>query len=364
MKILCYFGHPAQFLFFRETIKNLSQKNHQFILLIKTKDVLEELVQNEGFAYQNILPENRKNSKFSMALGLAKRIYQLFPIIIKNRPSIMISGDPSIQIVGKIFNIPRINVTEDDYEIIKALADIANPLTNVIVCPEVCKVGPYEDKKIGYKGFMKLAYLHPKYFKPNEEIVVKYSIKKPYIIIRLAQLSAFHDVGIKGISTDLVHQIIEIANANNYNIYISSEGNLADEFQKYQLKIKAKDMHHILAFSSLLISDSQSMSVEASMLGVPSLRFSSFAGRISVLEELEHKYQLTFGIPVEKPEMLIEKTEELLSEKNLSEIFKERREKMLSEKINVTDFLGWFIENYPKSKQIMQENPDYQLNFK
>jgi predicted glycosyltransferase len=70
--------------------------------------------------------------------------------------------------------------------------------------------------------------------------------------------------------------------------------------------------------SSLLISDSQSMSVEAAMLGVPSLRYSSFAGKISVLEELEHKYNLTYGIQIGKEEELMRKLDFLLSMKNLS----------------------------------------------
>ena len=37
---------------------------------------------------------------------------------------------------------------------------------------------------------------------------------------------------------------------------------------------------------------------------------------------------------------------------------------MLSEKINYADFLIWFIENYPISLQTINENPNYQFNFK
>jgi len=40
------------------------------------------------------------------------------------------------------------------------------------------------------------------------------------------------------------------------------------------------------------------------------------------------------------------------------------RDKMLKEKINVTAFLVWFIENYPESAKIMKENPKYQYRFK
>jgi len=36
----------------------------------------------------------------------------------------------------------------------------------------------------------------------------------------------------------------------------------------------------------------------------------------------------------------------------------------LLDKIDVTAFLVWFVEYYPKSAKIMKENPDYQYNFR
>jgi hypothetical protein len=95
-----------------------------------------------------------------------------------------------------------------------------------------------------------------------------------------------------------------------------------------------------------------------------SVRFNSFTGKIGVLEELEHKYQLTFGISDKHPEKLYAKLEELLSTPALEALFQARKKKMLADKIDVTAFLVWFIENYPESAKIMKENPDYQYNFK
>lgn len=37
---------------------------------------------------------------------------------------------------------------------------------------------------------------------------------------------------------------------------------------------------------------------------------------------------------------------------------------MLNDKIDVTAFLIWFIENFPESKDLMTENPDFQLQFR
>ena len=119
-----------------------------------------------------------------------------------------------------------------------------------------------------------------------------------------------------------------------------------------------------MAFASFLVCDSQSMAVEASMLGLPSIRFNDFSGKIGVLEELEHKYGLTYGIKTDQPERLFEKIDELLAMPNLREEFQHRRQKMLDDKIDVTAFLVWFIENYPQSAKIMKENPDYQFRFR
>jgi hypothetical protein len=37
---------------------------------------------------------------------------------------------------------------------------------------------------------------------------------------------------------------------------------------------------------------------------------------------------------------------------------------MLADKIDVTAFLVWFIENYPKSETLMKKEPEFQVKFK
>ena len=71
-------------------------------------------------------------------------------------------------------------------------------------------------------------------------------------------------------------------------------------------------------------------------------------------------------IPEEKEnnKSLYQKIEEISYPSNLKEEWQNRRQKMLSEKIDVTAFMVWFIENYPESANIMANNPDYQWKFK
>jgi len=365
MKVLFYFGHPAQYLFLRQTIKRLKDSgNHSAIIVIKTKDVLEDLIKNDGLDYINILPEVRRKSKFSIIISLLKRNIRLIPIVLKAKPDLMIGTDASVAHVGKLLGIKRITITEDDYDVISSLADLTYPFTDVILCPTVCDVGRWNAKKVGYPGYMKLGYLHPNLFAADSSILKKYGIAGKFVLIRLAKLTAHHDFGIKGISHADLDKFISILSENGFMVFISSEAGIPDRFQPFLLRIDPSDMHHVLAGASILISDSQSMSVEAAVLGVPSLRLSDFSGKISVLEELEHKFSLTFGIKPAEEERIIARLNELISMPGLKEEFQKRRKVMLSEKIDVSAFLFWFIENYPQSITTLNQQPAYIARFR
>ena len=84
MKILFYFGHPAQYLFSRNVIKRLlASEDHEVVVLIKTKDVLEDLLRNDNIEYTNFLQKERGASKFSILLIFIKRLLKLLPIFLK-----------------------------------------------------------------------------------------------------------------------------------------------------------------------------------------------------------------------------------------------------------------------------------------
>jgi len=371
MKILIVLNHPAHYYLFKYIIAGLKEKNHEVNIVIKEKDILEELLTSERQEYTKINErKQREKSVFSViSRGIIELITQdvnLYRCLNKFKADILIGTDIAITHIGRLRGTPSIVFNEDDYEINKLFCLFSYPFVSHIVSPFVCNVGKYKYKKISYSGYQKLAYLHPNHFKPDRSIVQKHiPHKTPYFIIRLVSFTAGHDIEQKhgGISPRLVKELINKLEKKG-DVYINSEIDLPVGFNKYKLKINPLHIHHFLYYSDLFISDSQSMSVEAAMIGSPSIRFNSFAGKISILEELEHKYELTFGIHNTQPQNLFEKIDGLLNTLNLKEEFQKRRMKMLSEKIDVTAFMVWLIENYPKSVAIMKENPDYQNNFR
>lgn len=353
MRVLIYLGHPSQFHFFKNTVRILLKKNFDITIIIKTKDILERLVQESEFDYINIQETERKDNRISILLSLIKRDVKIYKIAKRFKPNLMLGSDPSIAHIGKLFGIPTITVLEDDYKVIKGLAWLTYPFTRHILVPHVCDVGKWAKKKIAYNGYMKLAYLHPNYFKPDINRISNHANTR-YFLIRLSKLKAYHDFGMHGINERVLRQLISILSPFG-KIYISTERDLPIDLKHLKLNINPKYIHHYLYHSHILIGDSQSMAVEAALLGVPSIRYSDFSGMISVLEELEHQYQLTFGIPSSQPEALFNRLNNLLQIEDLKNKWQEKRAKLIKDKIDVTSFLSWLIEHYPDSVKMSKK---------
>lgn len=365
MNILIQMSHPAHFHLYKNVAKNLMDDGHKVSILIKTKDILEDLLKQSGLPYSNILQEAHRKNKLGILWDMLVRDWRMLRFMKKNKIDLLTGSTVEVAQVGWLTRKYRVNTGEDDMRIVPLFQKMAGPFIQTILSPVSCDNGKLEPKSVKYAGYHKLAYLHPNQFQPDKRIVEKYfSSERPYYLLRFAKLKAYHDIesDAHGITTGIAQHLIDLLLAHG-DVHITSERELEPQFEKYRLQINPLDIHHILAFAKLYIGDSQSMAVEAAMLGTPSLRFNDFAGKIGVLEELEHKYELTFAIPPSEPQKLFNKVEELLAMPDMRHVFQHRRQKMLSEKIDVTAFFTWFIENYPESRKIMQETPDYQLRF-
>ncbi len=362
MKIFFYFGHPAQFHFYKNIINTLKHENVEIFIYIKSKDVLYNLVKETGWHFLNVSPGRRGNLKVSIILSLLKRDIIFFWQALRLKPDLMVASDPSFSHAAFLLGIPCLNFIDDDYDSVGYYAGITYPFTKTIITPACVRVGKWENKRVAYSGYMKLAYLHPNWFMPDIRKIGDLK-KDNYFLIRLSGLSAHHDKGMEGISPAFLKRIIN--KLSQYGkVVISAEDVLDESLIQYKLSIPASEMHHYLYHAGILISDSQSMSGEAAVLGTPSIRISSFKDKLSVLDELEYKYGLTFAFMPEQHEEILDKIDTLLHHNNLEHEFQSRRQCMLDEKIDVVAFATWFIKNYPQSLEVMNDNSDYQYGFR
>ena len=159
------------------------------------------------------------------------------------------------------------------------------------------------------------------------------------------------------IKTDLINIMIE----RGYKVFISSEGDSDDSVtEKYRIRLSPELIHDVMAKASLLITEGATMASECAMLGTTVIYVNSLDA--GTLRELEDKYRLIKGYRSSKG--VIENVVELLDSGDLSSIPRTRSIKMLSEKIDPTEFLVWFIEKFPESRKILKENPGYQDRFR
>jgi len=184
-----------------------------------------------------------------------------------------------------------------------------------------------------------------------------------YFVLRFNSFKAHHDIGVQGLSLENKRKLIKLLKLHG-KVFITAERNIDPEFAEYQINIPPHKMHSFLNYATMFIGDSQTMASEAAVLGVPSIRSNSFVGRIAYLEEEEHKYGLTFGFRPDETDKMFAKINELLDIPNLKQEWQNRRQRLLNDKIDVTAFLVWFIENYPKSVAVMKATPEFQYNFK
>jgi predicted glycosyltransferase len=81
------------------------------------------------------------------------------------------------------------------------------------------------------------------------------------------------------------------------------------------------------------------------------------------LEELR-EYNLIYCYHPNNEKLAINKAMDIIVNDDIKKIWQNKAKKFINDRIDLTSFLFWFIENYPESHKIMKENPEYQNRFK
>jgi len=364
MNVLVDIGHPGHVHLYKNLCKQLEKDGHKVYYSVRNVPVALHLMDVYQMPY--LFLGDKSNSILGKAWKTIKNDFVLFWFVVKHKIDIGISSGISLPHVSSITKMKSFIFGDDDDEVAQLAVKYGVPFADVVLSPSA--LGPEHrktPKAVFYAGYHELAYLHPSVFNPDESVLTKMGLKKGerFFILRFVALNAYHDIRQQGISFEKKKQLIDLL--KDYGrVIITSEKSIEPEFEDYKVTVPAEDMHSLMYYSSLYIGDSQTMASEAAVLGVPSLRCNTFVGRISYLEEEEHRYGLTYGFTPDCFDQLLDKVKCLLQDPNTKSIWEEKRRRMLSEKINVSAFFTWFIENYPQSRDIMKTNPNYQYRFK
>lgn len=357
MKILIDIGHPAQVHQFKYVYKELLKKGHEVLFTTKDKDIALYLLDKYKLSYINL--GKPKKGLLNKILYIPNTCFKFLKIIISFKPNIILSRG-SIHSSWMSFLFIKKHVSFADTEHV----GLADTLTVPFVKTKLTAFSYYKDLGINhfrFSGNIELFYLHPKRFKPDKSILDFLGVKEneKYAIIRFVSWDAHHDVGLNGITLEnkilLVKKLVKYA-----KVFITSEKELPEELEPYKISIPPEKMHDAIYYSSLLVGESATMASEAAVLGVPSIYIDE-VGRGYTDEE--GKVGLVYNFKPAQQDKAIIKSEELIKLNSL-ENYQQINKQFLNDKIDVTAFTVWFVENYPDSIKTVKENTDYQYRFK
>jgi len=360
MNILLTTGHPAQVHNFRNIKFELEKKGHKVYWMATDKEISKYLLDFYEISYKII--ERPGKSFFSKLVTLIKKTISIISFIRKNEIDVALSRvSPYVSLACFVLRKTHFALTDTETA---GFYDkfFSKFVTNLLTAKSFKRT--LRKVQIRFDANIELFYLHPRRFKPSDDIykILGVQNNKPYVIMRFVSWDAYHDKGLSGFTDANKIKAVK-AFSEKAKVFISAEGELPAELEHYKIKIPPEKMHDALAHSTLFFGESATMASESAVLGTPAIFLNeNWFG--STDEEKDFGLLFCYKQSLNEQQKAIEKGIELLNTSNLTTIMQENQQRFLKNKIDVTAFLVWFIENYPESAKIMKENPDYQYRFR
>jgi len=344
MRILIDIGHPAHIHLFKNFAWRMQERGYKILFTCRDRECVLNLLRVYGFVYDNF--GKHYSSVQGKIFGLAKNELQMLNTTIQFKPDIFVShGSTIAAFTSFIMHKPHIALEDtfnmEQVKLSMLFTDVV--LTGDYPHPSLGK------KEIKYPGYHELAYLHPNVFTPDESVLDILRVKQgeKYAIVRFVAWKASHDIGHSGISYENKIKLVNTL-SKHLRVFISSEAELPEKLIKHQINIPPEQMHNALAFAQLFVGESSTMASESAILGTPSIYVND--SKLGYTNDLV-KYGLLYSYTelVQDQLAAIKKAEELALTPNIKEEYLPKREKLLADKIDVSAFLIWFVENYPES---------------
>jgi hypothetical protein len=325
--------HPAHVHLFKNVIRHFQGKGHRVVVISRAKDVANVLLEHYHIGFLSL--SRAASRPRDMLLELLRRDLGVLKLHRRHNFSSAFGTSASIAHLSAVSRVKSFVFEMDDDDVVPLFAKLAYPFATGIVVPASLRYKKWREKRIVHDSYHELAYLHPDQFSPDPDVLKRYGLKPHgYIVVRKSALKAHHDLKAQGFEGPIMESVLDIIKP--FPVVSSWEG-------EGRSSIEPWDMHDILAFAKLVISDSQTMTRESAVLGTPSIRVNSFVGKLSCFDELENKFGLTFGFrPGDEPKIL-DTIRGLLGRGDLAEEWQEKRKRLLAEKPN---FLKWITDTF------------------
>ncbi len=337
MRALIDITHPSLAHVFHPLWAAWTAEGHECIVVARDKDVTLELLRAFGIPHVVLSPVT--STQLGRVRELVTREGRMLALARRFRPHLVIGTSAHAARVALCVGAKSAVLNDDDAAAVPLFRWLSYPFASAIITPSCLAHEGHGPRHLTYPSYHALFYLHPARFTPDPQVRAELGLTPGgrFGIVRLSALAAHHDSGARGLSEDVVSRLQQGLPAE-VRLFVTSEKPLLGQLRRWQLPLRPSRLHHAVALADFVLGDSQTMTAEAAVLGVPAFRVSDFVGRISYLRELE-AYGLAFGFRPGDEDRALAAVLEVVRRPDRREVFAERRRRMLAKRIDPVPWL-------------------------
>lgn len=346
MNILVDIGHPGHVHLLRHLSVEFQKRGHTLHYSVRDIPVAKRLMEHYGMTPFVDLGA-KSDTLAGKVLAVLRHDAHLLRYVKKNHIDIGLSSGISLCHLAQITPIKSI-VFDDDDDIVEPLVTrFEHPFASVVFTPDC--ITRKTSKAVYYPGTHELAYLSPNRFSPDPTVLQHAGVteNERFFIMRFVAFKGHHDMGQQGLTIEQKNALIELLIPHG-RVIITAERAIEPEFEQFRLPVPPEEIHSLMAYSSMFLGDSQTMTSEAAVLGVPALKCNTFAGCLSVPNMLEQKYGLCYAYHPTQFKDMYNHIEHLLARRpdELKNEWQIKRHRLLADMTDPTDFFINYIEKH------------------
>ena len=338
MDVIVTIQHPAHVHFFRHAITELAAQGHGVSVFARENEVAIDLLEAYGIDHEVLAGES--GSMLSLAAVQATYETRLLRRARRIDPDVITAiGGVAAAHIATVVGAK--SVVFYDTEHATFVTKLAYPFADV-VCTPSCYRGNIGVKQVEYPGYHELAYLHPDRFDPDPAVLETIGLEPTdtFAIVRVSSWDASHDVGQGGF--DDLHDAVDRLESAGAKVLLVPEGDLPADLESRRLTTAPEHMHDLLAYADVVVGEGATTAAEAAVLGTPSVYVNSLS--LGYTTELAARYGLVVPCNGEdRHARALEAAVSILEQDDRS-TWMSRRERLLSERIDVTDVIVDEIE--------------------
>lgn len=270
MIVLIDIGHTPQLNFYRHLIEQLASTGNYVYVTVLKRGRLPIIAQHELSNINNVkvvpLGKHRMNKISAILESNLFRIVEMFFWYIGKKIDTVISNGYVAHLVGRIYGASCYAFGDDpqtiDYKPKLFLCNQSNYCiyeTNNLI----------SSKAVILRCTKEWAYLAPKYFTPNPQVLEKYGVQpKEYVFLREVSVGT---VNYAGQVSDAILGIQDFVPKDKKVLFSLEEKYKRHLYPKEWILLEEpiEDIHSLIYYSAGLVSSGDSMAREAALLGVP-----------------------------------------------------------------------------------------------